>query len=171
MQRNFKELQKFNQWWLWIILLIFPILSFGNYDGAGINFYYVLIGILIPSLFYFLQLRTEVNEQGFFYQFFPIHFSYHKISFEEIESVEAIDYKPIKDYGGWGIKFGFKAKSYTTSGNQGVMLKLKGGKNLLFGSQKNKELEKILKFYLRATWELWYSSFFYPFEQVSIFPL
>ena len=51
------------------------------------------------------------------------------------------------------------------------MLKLKGGKNLLFGSQKNKELEKILKFYLRATWELWYSSFFYPFEQVSIFPL
>ncbi len=131
MQRNFKELQKFNQWWLWGILLIFPILSFGNYDGAGINFYYV--------------------EQGFFYQFFPIHFSYHKISFEEIESVEAIDYKPIKDYGGWGIKFGFKAKSYTTSGNQGVMLKLKCGKNLLFGSQKNKELEKILKFYLRAT--------------------
>ena len=98
-----------------------------------------------------MQLRTEVNEQGFFYQFFPIHFSYHKISFEEIESVKAIDYKPIKDYGGWGIKFGFKAKSYTTSGNQGVMLKLKGGKNLLFGSQKNKELEKILKFYLRAT--------------------
>ena len=43
MQRNFKELQKFNQWWLWVILLIFPILSFGNYDGAGINFYYVLI--------------------------------------------------------------------------------------------------------------------------------
>ena len=151
MQRNFKELQKFNQWWLWVILLIFPILSFGNYDGAGINFYYVLIGILIPSLFYFLQLRTEVNEQGFFYQFFPIHFSYQKISFEEIESVEAIDYKPIKDYGGWGIKFGFKAKSYTTSGNQGVMINLKGGKNLLFGSQKNKELEKILKFYLRAT--------------------
>ena len=97
MQRNFKELQKFNQWWLWVILLTFPILSFGNYDGAGINFYYVLIGILIPSLFYFLQLKTEVNEQGFFYQFFPIHFSYHKISFEEIESVEAIDYKPIKD--------------------------------------------------------------------------
>ena len=29
----------------------------------------------------FLQLRTEVNEQGFFYQFFPIHSSYHKISF------------------------------------------------------------------------------------------
>ena len=150
MQRNFKELQKFNQWWLWVILLIFPILSFGNYDGAGINFYYVLIGILIPSSFYFLQLRTEVNEQGFFYQFFPIHFSHHKISFEEIESVEAIDYKPIKDYGGWGIKFGFKSKSYTTSGNKGVMIKLKGGKNLLFGSQKNKELEKILKFYLRA---------------------
>ena len=86
----------------------FPILSFGNYDGAGINFYYVLIGILIPSLFYFLQLRTEVNEQGFFYQFFPIHFSYHKISFEEIESVEAIDYKPIKDYGGWELSLASK---------------------------------------------------------------
>ena len=151
MQRNFKELQKFNQWWLWVVLLIFPILSFGNYDGAGINIYYVFIGILIPSFFYFLQLRTEVNKQGFFYQFFPIHFSNHKISFEEIESVECVLYKPIKDYGGWGIKFGFKAKAYTTSGNQGVMIKLKSGKNLLFGSQKNKELEKILKFYLKVS--------------------
>jgi hypothetical protein len=50
-------------------------------------------------------------------------------------------YRPILEYGGWGIRCGFKgARAYNVSGNKGVQLILQNGKRLLIGSQKPDEL-------------------------------
>ena len=75
----FEERQKFNQWWLWIILLVFPLLSIVLFDNKIINYNYVLIGIAIPLSFYFFELRTFVTKEGLHYQFFPFHFKKHLI--------------------------------------------------------------------------------------------
>ena len=141
----FEEKQKFTQWWLWVILLSFPIISVGPFDDNEINLYYVLIGLAIPLLFYLFELRIKVNEKGFHYQFFPFHLKFYTIKMDEIESFKAMVYSPLKEYGGWGIKYGFKGKAYNVSGNKGVKVFLKNGNNIMFGSQKYKELEKALK--------------------------
>ena len=141
----FEENQKFTQWWLWMILLSFPIISFFPFDENDINTYHVLIGITFPLLFYLFELRVKVNEQGLHYQFFPFHFKSYMIKKNEIEEIEAVQYKPLVDYGGWGIRYGFKGKAYNVSGNLGVRVHLKNGRNILFGSQKYKELEKALQ--------------------------
>ena len=60
----FEENQKFTQWWLWVILLSFPIMSVGPFDENEINVYHVLIGLAIPLLFYLIELRIKVNEDG-----------------------------------------------------------------------------------------------------------
>jgi len=64
---------------------------------------------------------------------------------DEIESFKAMEYSPLKEYGGWGIKYGFKGKAYNVSGNLGVKVHLTNGRNILFGSQKHNELAKVLK--------------------------
>ena len=145
MSTLFEEEQKFNQWWLWVILLSFPIISVGPFDDNEINVYYVLIGLAIPLLFYLFELRIKVNEDGFYYQFFPFHLKFYAIKMDEIESFKAMEYSPLKEYGGWGIKYGFKGKAYNVSGNKGVKIFLKNGANIMFGSQKHKELAKVLK--------------------------
>jgi hypothetical protein len=145
MSAQFEEKQKFNQWWLWVILLSFPIISVGPFDDNEINLYYVLIGIVIPLLFYLLELRIKINKDGFHFQFFPFHLKFHLIKMDEIESFKAMQYSPLKEYGGWGIKYGFKGKAYNVSGNKGVKVFLKNGANIMFGSQKHKELAKALK--------------------------
>jgi len=61
------------------------------------------------------------------------------IKFNEIEKIEACIYSPIKDYGGWGIRFRYKAKAYNIKGNEGVKVYLKNGRHILFGSQCNKD--------------------------------
>ena len=48
MKYLFEESQRFTQWWLWVILLSFPIISFGPFDENPINWYHVLIGLGIP---------------------------------------------------------------------------------------------------------------------------
>ena len=141
----FEEKQKFTQWWLWVILLSFPIISVGPFDDNEINVYYVLIGIAIPFLFYLFELRIKVNEDGLHYQFIPFHLKFHTIKMDEIESCTAMEYSPLKEYGGWGIRYGFKGKAYNVSGNKGVKIFLKNGSNIMFGSQKYKELAKALK--------------------------
>ena len=83
MEILFEEKQKFNQWWLWVILLVFPFLSVVPFDGNAINYNYVLIGIAIPLIFYFFELRTFVTKEGLHYQFFPFHFKKHLIKIAE----------------------------------------------------------------------------------------
>ena len=141
----FEEKQKFTQWWLWVILLSFPIISVGPFDDNEINVYYVLIGLAIPLLFYLFELRIKVNEDGLHYQFSPFHLKFHTIKMDEIESFKAMEYSPLKEYGGWGIRYGFKGKAYNVSGNLGVKVHLSNGRNILFGSLKYKDLEQALK--------------------------
>ena len=56
-----------------------------------------------------------------------------------------MEYSPLKEYGGWGIKYGFKGKAYNVRGNKGVKIFLKNGLNIMFGSQKKNDLAKALK--------------------------
>ncbi len=145
MKYLFEENQKFTQWWLWVILLSFPIMAFGPFDDNPINYYYVLIGLLLPLLFFLFQLRIKVSSEGLHYQFFPFHFKSHTIKLEDIEKIKAMEYSPLKEYGGWGIRYGFKGKAYNVSGNKGVKVFLNNGTNIMFGSQKHNELAKVLK--------------------------
>jgi hypothetical protein len=59
-----------------------------------------------------------------------------------VKSHEVITYSPLRDYGGWGIRYGSKGKAYNVSGNRGVRLELSNGKRLLFGSQRPEELSE-----------------------------
>ena len=145
MKYLFEENQKFTQWWLWVILLSFPIISFGPFDENAININYVLIGFAIPFLFYLFELRLKVSAEGLHFQFFPFHFKSHIIKLEDIDKFKALEYSPLKEYGGWGIKYGFKGKAYNVSGNKGVKIFLNNGTNIMFGSKKNNELAKALK--------------------------
>ena len=60
MEILFEEGQKFNQWWLWIILLVSPLLFIVPFDDKIINYNYVLMGIAIPLSFYFFELRDYI---------------------------------------------------------------------------------------------------------------
>ena len=91
------------------------------------------------------ELRIKVNEDGLHYQFSPFHLKFHTIKMDEIESFKAMEYSPLKEYGGWGIRYGFKGKAYNVSGNKGVKVFLRNGSNIMFGSQNHKELAKALK--------------------------
>jgi len=137
----YEENQKFTQWWVWLILLL-PL--FIAAFTKNIYSYEALILILIFVFFYFLELRLKVSKHGFQYQFFPLHLKSYFIKLEEIEKIEDIKYKPLGDYGGWGIRCGFKGKCYNVKGNLGVKIYLKKGSYILFGSQNYKTLEKVL---------------------------
>jgi len=154
----FYEKQKFTQTWVWIILLvsftlpvIIPFLSSEDVKFLNDNSKSVLaLGFFFLFFFYLLELRVSVNEEGIHYQFFPIHLKSYTIKFNEMEDFQAVRYSPLKDYGGWGIRYRFKGTAYNVKGNKGVKINLKNkNRHILFGSQKTEvfvqALDKFMK--------------------------
>jgi len=151
----FSEIQKFRQAWIWIIILaiagvfwyafitqIFFKIPFGNKSMPDdyLAVFWLVFGIGLPVLFYNIKLITEVRNDGIYIRFFPIHFSFRKIPFDQLKKYEVRTYRPILEYGGWGIRWGFKGKAYNVSGNRGVQLELMNGKRILIGSERPEEL-------------------------------
>ena len=73
-------------------------------------------------------------------RFFPFHINFKKFAFEDISEYYAREYRPLLEYGGWGIRYSFSGKAYNVSGKEGLQIIFKNGKKLLIGSRKPQEL-------------------------------
>jgi hypothetical protein len=90
-----------------------------------------------------MELVTQVRPGELDVRFWP--FARRRIPANEIVSCEVRTYRPIREYGGWGVRYGFGGMAYNMSGNRGVQLELAGGKRVLIGSQRPEELAAALR--------------------------
>ncbi|MEX0291453.1 MAG: DUF6141 family protein [Flavobacteriaceae bacterium] len=161
--RVFKEVQRFNQWWMQLVnlsmVLLLGYLCYSWYfsgntvdDVAPDNWILQLlvigsIGITLLLLL-ILKLRTEIDNRGIHYQFLPFHRNKKSIPWEEMESCRVRTYNAIREYGGWGFRASFgNGKAYNVKGNQGIQIALKNGQKLLLGTQKMKEAAQVIDRY------------------------
>lgn len=49
-------------------------------------------------------------------------------------------YDPLREYGGWGIRYGVGGRAFNMRGSEGVQLVLRSGQRVLIGSQRAREL-------------------------------
>jgi hypothetical protein len=149
---EFKETQRFTQWWLWLVLLgswgsmVFALLMDPPNSLVG----QIAIGILaisLPTLFWQMRLTTRITIEGIYVRFIPFHFKEQFYSWESIESAQVRTYNPLLEYGGWGIKYGFngQGKVYNVAGNQGLQLVFKSGDKLLIGTQQPHEIQAAVR--------------------------
>jgi hypothetical protein len=147
----FREVQRVQQVWIWLIVLFLAgLVWYGFIQQVVMNnpfgtrpapdsvliIFWLIFGIGFPLLFLFTKMTTEVRDDGIYIQLFPLHWSFHKISFKELKVYEARTYHPIREYGGWGIRKGRQGWAYNMSGNKGVQIELLDGKRILIGSQQ-----------------------------------
>ncbi len=150
MKYHFEEIQKFNQWWLWAILIGVLLVSligaykqvllqqqFGSlplsYIGLAI-FALFQLGMLI--FFRMLRLDTKIDKKSIRIQFWP--FRQREIEWSKIAYAKVINYGFV---GGWGIRYGTKYGTvYNVRGKMGLRIELFSGKKLCIGTQKPEEL-------------------------------
>ena len=153
MRTEFKEVQKFTQWWLWLIILgvatlpiygIYKQLIIGEKFGTnplsnnGLILFSIFVFFLI-SLFWLIKLTTQINNDEIKIKFFP--FLTKSIKWDTIKNAEIINY----GFVGWGIKIGTKYGTvYNTKGKVGLAIELNNGKKYLIGTQKETELKKLI---------------------------
>ena len=150
---SFHEEQRFRQPWIWALILGVAALQwwgwvqqillgqpFGDNPGPDwmVWLFWLLFGIGLPLFFVYLRLLVEVREDGVWLRFIPL--TTRVIPFEQIEQVEAVDYKPLRQYGGWGIRGLGSNRAYNVSGSEGVRLRLRNGDVVVIGSRRSDAL-------------------------------
>ena len=162
---RFTETQRFDQLWLWLVLLASTVVPFiiftwimveqlvtghpvGNQpmpDAMAIGVWLgtgaLTAGLLV--LFARAALIVEVRRDGIWVQYKGFRIK-RLIRYDEIASFEAVTYSPIGEYGGWGIRGMGKNKAYNVKGNRGVRLRFHDGSQLLVGSQRARAFERAI---------------------------
>ena len=169
MSASFREVQGFRQWWLWVLLLVTALGTVGLF-GYGISVQVIqgtpwgdnpmsdgglivtavattLLTVGMAALLLSARLITEVHSDGLHIRFFPLRWKV--IPYETIASYQARTYHPIREYGGWGIRWGREGKAYIVGGNEGLQLLLNDGRKVLVGSQRAQELEAAVRTWKR----------------------
>ena len=129
----FREIQRIRQPWIWITLGTGFLLALVFTGPASLPFVGAGIGI------YLVRLTTEVREDGVYVRYGPLHRSFRRIPFSEIERREITGAGKLLQ-GGPGIIGPRKIDSYSTSRGKGVKLYRTNENPVLIGSQRPDEL-------------------------------
>jgi hypothetical protein len=155
----FREVQTMRRWWIWLLTILIAVVpwwafiqqivyskQFGDHPAPDFLIWiiFILFGIGLPWLLFSIKLITILRPNQLVINFFPLNSK--KINLADIKFVEARQYHPLRDYGGFGIRWSpGKGMAYNTSGNTGVMVETNDGKKVLIGSQKADELVAAIK--------------------------
>ena len=88
----------------------------------------------------FMCLDVEVRSDHLFVAFGPVHLVRKRIRYSDIESVRGVTYRPIREFGGWGIRPGRGKTAWTIRGNKAVIVTLGSGKEVYVGSRTPQRL-------------------------------
>ena len=148
----FTERQRFNQWWLWLLILgingLFIFLAFRELMSNNINIGLILgaiINFLFTILLFVSPLDTQIRQDGIYVRFFPFRLSFQKFLWDTIAKTYIREYSPIGEFGGWGLRYSQTGKAYNVSGNKGIQLIMTDGSRLLIGTNKPDEAIKALQ--------------------------
>lgn len=98
----------------------------------------------IVLLFQFIKMETEIDENGIEIRMSP--FVRKRYLFNEISNMYIRKYRPIVEYGGWGIKGWKKSnRAFNMKGDTGLQLELLNTDRVLIGTQKPEELAMVIE--------------------------
>jgi hypothetical protein len=154
----YSETQRSRQSWLALIIVALALLGWGIFvqqivrgkpigDDPMPNWLVwllaALLGVLLPLFFLWFRMDTTVYQDRIEIRMAP--FVHRVFRPDQIASAAARTYRPMREYGGWGVRWslhGFGSnRAYNVKGDQGVQLVLTNGDRVLLGTQRPRELE------------------------------
>ena len=102
---RFREVQYFS-WWVCVLLLGVGLVLARAYrvSRSGLPLAFIALIVILTALF--LRLETLVSEKELVVSFGWLPVVKKRMLLTEITRVEASSYQPLRDFGGWGWRFG-----------------------------------------------------------------
>ena len=146
----FQEVQPFSRqpvfWIAGVSMLFFLWILYQQdllFDWVAI--FYVFTVLVFFVFLFIARLETRISKQRVKVRMFPFQRKWREYDWSEVTTAEVIQYSPIRDYGGWGIRHGGRGTAYNVSGKMGLQLTMKNGKQYMIGTQLPDEIGKCIQ--------------------------
>lgn len=143
----FCEKQRFPRALFWLVFGI-PIayFSYKTFFKFDLDTFIPLLVITLLALFISsLKLKTIINKEGIRIKLTPFQSDTEVHSWNDIATARIRTYRPVPEYGGWGLRQGKSGRAVTLFGTCGLQIELKSGEKFLVGTFRPAELKRILR--------------------------
>ncbi|HKK94421.1 MAG TPA: hypothetical protein VJ925_13385, partial [Longimicrobiales bacterium] len=106
--------------WPWSVVLI----------ALGVLIYVVLGGLLVTV--HSDGVRVGLGHLRLLRAFIP---------FADVTRIESVTYRPLKEFGGWGLRGGKQKRAWTARGDRAVVLHTRDDRRIYIGSDEPSKLE------------------------------
>ena len=147
----FREEQYFD-WRVYALIASVEVLTgLGLLHGRAWSLDFILgiavgLGLVMVLVVFLLYMTTEVTptDVRVWFGWVPTYRRFVPIA--DVRRVEVVTFRPIADYGFWGIRSGRDGtRALIARGNRGVRLELADGSFLLIGSQRPEALARAIE--------------------------
>lgn len=111
---------------------------------AGAGFTFVAWGALI-ALFAAAKLQIEVTTAGLFVRFWPLQRKVRRIPLDDVTVLRAVRFRPLLDYGGYGVRRTRHGAAYALGSGEGVRIDYANGYHLVIESDHPRALEVAIR--------------------------
>lgn len=92
-----------------------------------------------------VTLQIEVTSAGLFVRFWPIQRKVRQIPLAGVTAIRAVRFRPLVDYGGYGVRRNRRSAAYLLGTGEGVRIDYENGYHLLLETAHPWELEEAIK--------------------------
>lgn len=130
-------------WWLHLLLVGSVIAGAGRAVGPTALFLILAVVGLIYLLLGGLTVALEPDRLRVGLGWgWPIRTT---IALGDIETLESVEYRPLRDFGGWGVRGTRDRRIWSARGNRAVRLGLRDGRVVYIGSDEPRTLENRIR--------------------------
>ena len=144
----FKEVQKIPRWIALIVsapvIILISVPLFSGSSGYEISIEIVGSCLLLSFLLLLFRLETIVRPGKITYRLYPLQLKFRHVFVEDVERVWIREYRPLSEYGGWGIRCGNSGTAVNLKGKTGVQFVFRNGKKFLLGTSQPKPIKDAL---------------------------
>jgi hypothetical protein len=147
-QQNFIYWQAQNPLWMNVVTIVVPLIMI---IVAVVMFesewWFSALYLVLAVAFALLNggMRAVVNRENIKVRLGLVGWRVLKIQNSEIIAVEIMEFSPLKDFGGYGIRFGKGMFAFFLKGPRGVKVTLKNGMKYLIGTDHPEQMEAVIK--------------------------
>ncbi|MDR0198250.1 MAG: hypothetical protein LBI08_00715 [Methanomassiliicoccaceae archaeon] len=153
----YRESQPVAPLWLSLVILIsfIGIMAFSLYavwgddlsEGTSAVIVSVTVAIILTVSLFMIRIKVTVTDESLT----VTTFRKRTIPMGDIENISTEDFKALRDFGGWGIRFGRKGWGYIAAGtDKGIRVHLKTGKSFLVSTKDQFGLESAMRMALKG---------------------
>ena len=120
-QPQYSEKSGFPAWIFWAIasiplcLYLYELIA-QPIDSEPFDWFGLAILAIVGLFIFSIKLKITIDQKGITYQYPPFHNKPNLLLWENIETVELLKINPLKEFGGWGLRYGKLGAAYTTRG-------------------------------------------------------